>query len=536
MKRIFTLLLCLLAVCIPIRAHASSDQRAMWFFQTHLEITGGVSEHPEQTEYPHWKPVDFSGSTDDIDSACAPFDCQIVYIDAKNSHTVAFESLDPVSMADGSLGYVTFLLSNSDDIGDLAVGDTFTQGSVIYQAGTSGEAGDPHIHLETAKGKYSDEEDDDIWAFIRAESRAVLPNEVFYLYPDTTIQADGGYTWETVHVHSYDTVKTIAPTCSTVGKTIFTCACGDSYFENVPALGHDCTGTAIAPTCTAKGYTAYQCTRCSYAYQGSYIDAKGHSLGTWTTTKAPTCTVSGQETSTCSVCGASEARPIAPLGHRWDSQYSIDLPATATQPGEMSIHCAVCGERTNITVIPATGVNNPFEDVADPNSYYYAPVLWAVGGSVTTGTDATHFSPDAPCSRAQVVTFLWRAAGSPQPTAAAPIFADTADSSSYYYDAVRWAAEQGITTGASATEFEPDATVTRGQFVTFLWRLAGRPASGAVNQFGDVLPGPDSFYYDAVLWASEQGIANGVSTGRFAPADFCTRGQTVTFLYRYYHG
>ncbi|MBQ7800918.1 MAG: S-layer homology domain-containing protein [Oscillospiraceae bacterium] len=171
-----------------------------------------------------------------------------------------------------------------------------------------------------------------------------------------------------------------------------------------------------------------------------------------------------------------------------------------------------------------------FKDVV-PGAYYEEAVLWAVEGDITTGTSATTFSPDADCTRAQVVTFLWRAAGEPEPVGGNP-FVDV-KASDYYYEAVLWAVEEGITNGyGSETIFSPDTPCTRGQVATFLWRLEGEPAPASpVNPFRDVKSG--DYFHDAVLWAVEQGITNGYgSNDIFSPNTNCTRGQIVTFLYR----
>lgn len=171
---------------------------------------------------------------------------------------------------------------------------------------------------------------------------------------------------------------------------------------------------------------------------------------------------------------------------------------------------------------------NPFTDVA-PGSYYYDAVLWAVENGITSGTSATTFSPRASCTRAQTVTFLWRAAGSPAASGTNP-FTDVSPNA-YYYDAVLWAVQNGITNGTSATTFSPDAVVTRGQNVTFLWRWAGSLAADQSNSFTDVAS--DAYYYDAVLWAADEGVTAGTSATTFSPDDPCLRSQIVTFLYRY---
>ena len=172
-----------------------------------------------------------------------------------------------------------------------------------------------------------------------------------------------------------------------------------------------------------------------------------------------------------------------------------------------------------------------FYDV-EAGTYYAEAVQWALDGKITTGTSDTAFSPDATCTRAQVVTFLWRASGSPEPNLKDNPFADVTPDQ-YYYQAVLWAVEKGITTGTSAETFSPDAGCTRGQVVTFLHRAQGTPDPGStVNPFTDVPAG--QYYYDAVLWAvnHEPQITNGTSAATFSPGSTCTRGQIVTFLYR----
>ena len=175
-----------------------------------------------------------------------------------------------------------------------------------------------------------------------------------------------------------------------------------------------------------------------------------------------------------------------------------------------------------------TPSSNPFVDVPS-DAFYHDPVLWAVDNSITNGIDATHFGPDAGCTRAHVVTFLWRAAGSPSPSSSYNPFTDVLPGA-YYYDAVLWAVEKGITNGTSATTFGPDQTCTRGQIVTFLWRYQHSPSASGATSFTDVPAG--QYYSTAVAWAVENEITNGMGNGTFAPDATCTRGQIVTFLYR----
>lgn len=161
--------------------------------------------------------------------------------------------------------------------------------------------------------------------------------------------------------------------------------------------------------------------------------------------------------------------------------------------------------------------------------YFYDAVKWAVDHDITSGTGRYTFSPDAVCTRAQTVTFLWRAAGSPRPVSTVNPFTDV-HYGDYFYQAVLWAVENGITMGTSATTFSPDATVTRAQVVTFLWRANGQPAAWN-SGFTDV--SADAYYAKAVAWAVQNGITTGTGFGVFSPDAACTRAQIVTFLYRY---
>mgnify|MGYP001014673719 CR=1 FL=1 len=174
---------------------------------------------------------------------------------------------------------------------------------------------------------------------------------------------------------------------------------------------------------------------------------------------------------------------------------------------------------------PQTGV---FVDVAT-GSYYEDAVDWAVENGITKGTDDTHFSPDGICTRAQAVTFLWRAAGSPKPETRTMPFTDI-PAGSYYYDAVLWAVENGITKGTSDTTFSPNMTCTRAQIVAFLWRSEKSPAAGSRNLFADVKS--SAYYADAVLWAAKEDITKGTTNTTFSPNTDCTRSQIVTFLWR----
>ena len=175
-------------------------------------------------------------------------------------------------------------------------------------------------------------------------------------------------------------------------------------------------------------------------------------------------------------------------------------------------------------------VINPFEDV-QVGKFYFEPVLWAVENEITNGISATKFAPDNNCNRAQVVTFLHRSQGKPVPGSVQSAFSDV-QIGKFYTDAVAWAVEKGVTNGMGDGTFGVDRTCTRGQVVTFLWRAAGSPAPKSTEHpFTDL--NPQAFYYNAVLWAVENGITNGTTATTFGPEGTCTRGQIVTFLYRY---
>ena len=170
----------------------------------------------------------------------------------------------------------------------------------------------------------------------------------------------------------------------------------------------------------------------------------------------------------------------------------------------------------------------PFTDVAE-GAYYADAVAWAIQNKVTSGVSATTFAPNASCTRGQMVTFLWKAAGSPEPKSLTTAFTDV-KSGAYYEKAVAWAVENKVTTGTSATTFSPDATVTRGQSVTFLWKANNSPAAASASAFTDVAA--SAYYASAVNWAVEKGVTSGMSATTFSPNSNCTRAQIVTFLYR----
>lgn len=179
------------------------------------------------------------------------------------------------------------------------------------------------------------------------------------------------------------------------------------------------------------------------------------------------------------------------------------------------------------SLLPVSALAAGFTDVPQ-GIYYEDPVDWAVENDITSGTSGMEFSPDETCTRAQAVTFLWRANGQPDAAGNNP-FADVS-ASSYYNEAVQWAVTNNITSGTSPNTFEPDAPVTRAQVMTFLYRNADSPSTRDSASFADVPT--DAYYRDAVRWAVTQGITAGTSATAFSPDESCTRAQIVTFLYR----
>ena len=202
------------------------------------------------------------------------------------------------------------------------------------------------------------------------------------------------------------------------------------------------------------------------------------------------------------------------LTNKGDGKYTFKMPA-----GKVYVEA---------TFMEDNSMLNFFVDVF-PGDYYYDAVLWAAKNGITGGVDAAHFAPNATCTRAQVVTFLWRAAGSPAPKNSMMPFTDV-PAGSYYEQAVLWAVENGITDGTSATTFSPDAVCSRGQIVTFLWRANGSPAVSGNSAFTDVAS--DAYYAAAVTWAEKNGVTGGIGGGLFGSNNNCTRAQIVTFIYR----
>jgi sulfatase modifying factor 1 len=237
-----------------------------------------------------------------------------------------------------------------------------------------------------------------------------------------------------------------------------------------------------------------------------------------------------------------EAKKLSPAGYTSDSWVSyqsaiatVDSVASKTgvtadeiKGAYQALHDAESALVKEIPAKEGTVVEQPLFSDVSKNDYFHDAVQWAVDKGITSGTGANTFSPNASCTRGQMVTFLWRAAGSPTPKSAKNPFTDVSRND-YFYNAVLWAAEQGITSGTSASSFSPNDTVNRGQTVTFLWRTNGSPAASG-SSFGDVAS--NTYYAKPVSWAVSHGITAGTGGKSFSPNANCTRAQIVTFLYR----
>ena len=358
------------------------------------------------------------------------------------------------------------------------------------------------------------------------------------------------------------------------------------------AKGKYYSGQATGLEYYSEAYTTYS-KGSGDAFQFQLYVRPDHLWDEGVTVRAANCLEDGEILYTCTLCEATQAAFLPALGHDWSeptyewredfaevtasrvckndeshvetetvqTDREITKPATVDEAGEITYTATFENEafatQTKTEAIPKLDSpddpqpSNPFEDVEE-GKFFYDAVLWAVNHEpqITNGTDATHFAPGAECTRGQVVTFLWRAYGQPEPTSSENPFEDV-EAGKFYYKAVLWAVEKEITKGTSATAFGPADVCTRGQVVTFLWRAAGKPSATAAVEPGDnetpIVPfNPDggdvecpfedvvegAFYYDAMLWAVANEITNGTSATTFSPGATCTRGQVVTFLYR----
>lgn len=318
-------------------------------------------------------------------------------------------------------------------------------------------------------------------------------------------------------------------TCTQEGLALYACSnpnCEATEKRMEGPLGHDFKLTAVldSPSCTAEGHTLYECTRCGYAYT-KILEPLGHDWSGWSYTSLPTCTEPGRRVHTCNRCQLTVPEPIAAHGHSFVNGV-----------------CKLCNTVATPEMLAQLGITNPFQDV-EVGTFYFDAVVWAYSRSITTGVTEEYYYPVDGCTRGQVVTFLWRAFGCEEP-GSEMIFTDVGETE-YYYKPVLWAIEKGITNGMTQTEFIPDYYCTRGQVVTFLYRADGHPLKRsnelpsvpatptAPNASGFVDVFPENYFYDAVIWAVQNKLTNGMDETHFGPDLGCTRGHIVTFLYRF---
>ena len=367
--------------------------------------------------------------------------------------------------------------------------------------------------------------------------------------------------------HKYVEKEIVAATCNHPGVAVKQCSeCNKYQLVNDDQPFSDTNGVVNYPTdqktkhvasdklanvkeatCTEEGYTGdVVCKFCGEVMKAGEKTKMVDHTPVDVEAKAPTCTEPGVTKGTvCKVCGTvlSAQETVPALGHKTELVNAKE--ATCLEAGYTGDKvCTVCKQTIEKgTEVKALGHNyvkgvctrcdakqpgyNPFTDVK--KGPYYDAILWAYCNGVTNGISDTVFGVDNGCTRAQIVTFLYRAAGQPKVENVKNPFTDVSKNSTYY-NAIMWAVENGITTGKTATTFDPNAVCTRGQIVTFLWRYEKAPIVSSLAKFDDVAAG--SYFYNAVMWAVENGITNGKTATTFAPNDTCTRAQAVTFIYR----
>ena len=433
-----------------------------------------------------------------------------------------------------------------------------TEGSMTVDGGTFigsvGVEGTGSATLTVSGGQFSesvDEEylDEDLTAELKSASNSVAPFSYFTSMADTLNAAKPGDTVKAVNVVEGTATYTVTlnyndgatagityqvtadteiplPTATRSGYTFLGWYDGNTKVSSPYAVNNSVTLVAqwqLTPTTTPDTGSSsdkdddddddgYSITiPASSSIRGGSITASPRSADKGDTVTITVTPDEGYELDTLTVTDSKGSELT--LTNKGNDRYTFTMPAS-----DVKIQVSF-----RETAAPAV---NPFIDVS-ASAYYYDAVLWAMENGITNGTTATAFSPNATVTRAQMVTFLWRAHGAPRADGGNP-FTDVS-SNAYYYDAVLWAVASGITNGTTATTFSPDAPVTRAQAVTFQWRTAGSPVVSG-ESFGDVAA--DAYYAGAVTWAVANGITNGTAAATFSPDAPVSRAQAVTFLYR----
>ncbi len=349
-----------------------------------------------------------------------------------------------------------------------------------------------------------------------------------------------GHTWGAWTV-------TQAPTCEHAGVETRICGrCGESETRTVEALGHTYTVTVVEPTCTEDGYSLHTCERCGYSYRDNIVKATGHSWGDWTVTKAATCEKDGVETRTCANCGETETRPVEAQGHQWSS-WTVTKEPTCEKAGEESRTCAGCGE---VETRPVVALGHSYQEtVVEPTCTeagytlhtcetcghtYKTDVVKALGHewsdwTVTEDADCFHAGSEThTCTRCEATEI--RAIPANGDHCPSKDF-DDVDPNRWYHKGIDFVVSEGLMKGIGNRLFQPNGNLTRGQMATILYRLAGSPETSGKSPFVDVAE--DRYFSDAVAWAAENGIVNGITDTLFAPNQAVTREQLVTMMGRY---
>jgi len=430
-----------------------------------------------------------------------------------SSGMISFASTSPVTS--GSLATATFRIADNAASGNYFVSASVSglrndAGESISVSDGSGSVTVLHQH-SAADAQWSSDETSH-WHLCSCGQKVDVGSHTYDNIADTDCNTCGYV--RPAHVHTYADKYSFDSQNHWFAPT---CGCSDAP---IVKEGH-------VPGAAATETTNQTCTVCGYIMQYATGSAAEQYLITVRksengTVKSGTPLAYAGETVTLTAAPAAGYK-LKTLEVKNEAGEAYKLTATLKGHTFVMPECDVYVT----AVFEKAPSSNPFSDV-NSGDYFYNAVLWAVKNNVTSGTSASSFSPTASCTRAQFVTFLWRAAGCPDANTTAS-FADVAGNA-YYAKAVNWAVEKGITTGTGANTFSPDALVTRAQAVTFLWRYAGSSSGNAASAFADIAS--NAYYAEAVNWAVEKGITTGTGANTFSPNADCTRAQVVTFLWR----
>ena len=435
------------------------------------------------------------------------------YTDGDKQNAIIVEEAKELDLADKEYDVTVFLPDDFATDGDkLSVKHEKDNGSVEYYTGTY------HHPSSSAYVQFTTKGFSPFTIYAASESAAEVDGVI---YPSLQAAVDA--------VKNNGTIKLLkdvaADEKATVSKTIT---------FNVDPDNHTFNSANNFVAGNRTTVTSEELSNGVYSFKFTYTP----SSGSGSTSSYYTVTVASTKNGTVSASTKSAAKDeVVTVTVKADNGYELDkLTVTDANGNELKLTDKGDGKytfvmpksRVTVTATFALADENPIFDDIDKDAYYYDAIKWAVANGVTNGMSTTEFVPDGPCTRGQIVTFLWRAAGKPAPTTTNNPFVDV-NEKDYYYEAVLWAVENGITNGMSETEFMPELTCTRAHGVTFLYRAMGK-AVDAKAEFIDVPA--DAYYAQAVAWAAANGVTNGVSEELFAPDSACTRVQIVTFLYR----